>query len=355
MPESKKSFKGLRRLLTIASVLYLVVLCVMLFLLDHCAEGQWYLSPLLYLPPQGWLLPLLVLAPLAVWLRLWLIFLHLAAFFAVFLGFMHFFSPKTVAEDVPADSLLTVITANIGERKFSTLQPFLDEINPDIIAFQKGVYPKAAFDAINPGYDYTNLGEFPLASKLPIRNAGIVPDLTFEGRPIAAWFELDYTNHGPIVLYSVHMPTPRYYLYDLRGNGFLVSADRGEGVFSQETRDNYKYYWSSRFELARGLLAVLEKEKRPMIICGDFNTPDHGALYQLFAAHYTDAFAAVGQGFGMTFPANAHVAVAGGRPWLRLDYQFADTNWQPVEAIVEQLTRAEHLAVSASYRFTVGK
>jgi endonuclease/exonuclease/phosphatase (EEP) superfamily protein YafD len=353
MPETKKSIKALRRLVAGLSLLYLIVLCTVLCLLGNCAEGQWYLSPLLYLPPQGWLLPLVVLAPLALWLRPWVLFLHLLAFFAVLLGYMHFFTPKTAANNVPADSLLTVVTANIGERKNSTLQPFLDEMDPDVITFQKGRYPEETFEAANPGYDYRVTNEFSLASKLPIRDAGIVPDLTFEGRPIAAWFELDYTNR-PIVIYSVHMPTPRYYLYDLRGDGFLESASRQEGIYSQETRDEYKNYWKSRFELARGLLAVLAKEKRPVIVCGDFNTPDHGELYELFATHFTDAFAAVGEGYGLTFPSNAHVALAGYRPWLRLDYQFADTNWLPVEAIVEPVKRAEHLAVSASYQFVGG-
>jgi endonuclease/exonuclease/phosphatase family metal-dependent hydrolase len=354
MPKDNKFLKVLRQTLTVASLLYLIVLCAVLYLLDHCLESEWYFSPLIYLPPQGWLLPLVVLTPLALFLRPWVLIFHFLAAFAVMLFFMHFYSPKTNAENVPADSVLTVVTANIGQRKTSTLQPFLDEMDPDVITFQEGVYPKGAFDAGNPGYEYRTVGEFTLASKLPILDAGLVPDVTFEGLPVAAWFELDYTNR-PIVVYSVHMPTPRHYLLDLRGNGFMVSADRQEGIFSADVREEYRYYWSMRFELARGLIACLAKEKRPMIICGDFNTPDHGDIYQMFASHFTDVFANVGQGYGFTFPGDTHVAVAGYRPWLRLDYQFADTNWKPVEALVEPLKHAQHLAVSASYQLKDAK
>ena len=74
--------------------------------------------------------------------------------------------------------------------------------------------------------------------------------------------------------------------------------------------------------LARGLLEVLKNEKRPVIVVGDFNTPDHGGIYKMLAAEFTDAFATVGQGYGETFPGDVHTPVAGFRPWLRLDYQF---------------------------------
>jgi vancomycin resistance protein VanJ len=350
MATPKKPFRRLWLLLTWASLLYLIAVCAGLYLLDHCTEGQWYLSPLLYLPPQGWLLPLAGLVPLALWLRPAMLALHGLAFIAVVLGFMHFASPKTSVANVPADSVLTVVTANIGQRKAATLQPFLDEMSPDIITFQEGAWPEPSFAEANPGYEYRRAGEFTLASKLPIGVSGVVPDLTFEGREVAARFELATTN-GTLVIYSVHMPTPRAYLYDLRGEGLLADADHREGVFSRAAWDDYRYYWSSRFDLARGLLAALAKEKHPVILCGDFNTPDHGALYQLFAARYTDAFATAGQGYGLTFPGDIHAALAGYRPWLRLDYQFADASWEPVEAIVEPLKRTQHLAVSASYRF----
>lgn len=346
----KKLRRLIRFLITWGSVTYLIVLGCLLFALEHCTERQWYLSPLLYLPPQGWLLPLLVLTPLAIFVRPILLVLHLFAVVAVFTGFMHFHSPpEGNSETYSADSVLTVITANMGQRKPRTLQPFLDEMDADIIAFQESIYREKSFDHENAGYNFRAEGEFSFASKLPITASGLVTSLNFEGRPVAAWFELKYQNRA-IVVYSIHMPTPRSYFFSLRGRGFLVESELGGGIFSKEVQEEYAYYWSTRFELARALLAVLEKEKRPALVVGDFNTPDHGALYKLFAAHLTDTFAATGQGYGETFPGDAHTPITGFRPWLRLDYLFASGDWLPIECAVEPLTHAQHLAVMASYQ-----
>ena len=356
--ESKKKSRLtrlLRFLVTWGSVIYVVALACLLYELENCTEKQWYLSPLLYLPPQGWLLPLVVLAPLAFILRPAMLVFHIGAALGLFLVYMHFHAvPENIQAPTP-DEIITVITVNIGQRKTKTLEPFIEEMEAEVIAFQEALLNQKAFRLENPLYTTRIEGEFSLASKLPIRSSGIVPDLTFDGRPVAAWFELLY--HGkPFVLYSVHMPTPRAYLNDLRGKGFLAEAERGGGLYSSDIRAEYQYYWTNRFALARDLLAVLQKDSRPKIMVGDFNTPDHGGVYQMLAAAFTDAFAATGKGYGETFPGTAdHMLLTNFRPWLRLDYQFADEHWQPVECVVEPQKRAQHLAVMASYQFIDGK
>lgn len=319
--------------------------------MNRCGEGDSLVSPLLYLPPQGWLLPLGVLFPLALFVCRWAVALHALAAGLVLMGFMNFHSlPRNYQQPAFAtNELLTVITANFGQRTVKSLQPFIEEMAPDVIAFQEKTYRKKAFDRDYTGYTVKVIGEFTLASKLPIQAAALVPDLAFENRPVAARFELEYLGRR-IALYSVHMPTPRAFLNVWRWRRIIAETLAGGGYFDPENRRDFKYYWDERFWLARGLLAVLEKEKLPTLVVGDFNTPDHGELYRLFAGRYTDSFALVGEGYGFTFPANAHVPVAGFRPWLRLDYQFADANWEILDCEVEPLIRAQHLAVAAAYR-----
>lgn len=349
---SSKFVRVLRWLLFGASVAHLAAVIAVLYALEHCTEEEWYLSPLLYLPPQGWLLPLAVLGLMAVFLRPLFLVLHVASVVTVFLWFMHFHGPEENADlkEYQPEQVLTVVTANIGQRNVKKLQPFLDSVDADVIAFQENVYREQAFDQGNNGYAVRIEGEFTLASKLPIRESAIVPDLTFDGRPVAARFELEYKNRR-IAVYNVHMPTPRSYLYELRGRGFLVESVMGGGLFDPEKQHDYQYYWTNRFALARSLLVVLANEKLPVIICGDFNTPDHGGVYQLFAREYRDTFAAAGRGYGFTFPGDTHMPVAGYGPWLRLDYQFADEHWQAIECLVEPPVRAQHLALEASYLF----
>ena len=216
---SKKSRKSPGRLVFLMSVLYLLALCGVLYSLEHCTEQQWYLGALLYLPPEGWLLPLVILLPLALLTRPAVCLLHVTAMAVVYLGYMDARAfgrePNEVALQVNSNDVLTVITANIGQRRVKNLQPFLDRQQADVIAFQEVVYPPKAFLKTYPDYDVRVEGQFTLASKLPIMNSGIVPDPTFEGRPVAAWFELNYGDR-PVVIYSVHMPTPRSFLLGLR-------------------------------------------------------------------------------------------------------------------------------------------
>ena len=243
---------------------------------------------------------------------------------------------------------------SLGQRPVRNLLPFLNEQHPDVIAFQEVPYSGKAFSLEDADYNISREGEFSLASKLPIRKSGIVPDLTFNGRPVAAWFELEFEGR-PIVIYSVHMPTPRSYLLGLRGNGFLASFASMGGLLSDSAREEYQYYWGVRFDLARGLLAALKNERRPLLVVGDFNTPDHGGLYELFASHWVDAFAAAGTGGGETFPGDNRGRAAEFGAWLRLDYLFAANGWQPVECSVEPPVRAQHLAVAGKFELTDAK
>ena len=144
------------------------------------------------------------------------------------------------------------------------------------------------------------------------------------------------------------MPTPRTSLDTMRKTGvhgrFGLATDGEHGEFD--------YYWKARFELARGLLDALAQEKRPMIVVGDFNTPDHGELYKLFSSAMTDSFAAVGTGARATFPADVGGKLFELGPWLRLDYLFAGKGWMPIGCEVEPAVRAQHLAVMGRFQLS---
>ncbi|MFM2295922.1 MAG: hypothetical protein RLZZ350_2335 [Verrucomicrobiota bacterium] len=332
----------------LGTLAYTVTLVGLLWSLEHCREDQWYFSPLLYLPPFGWLLPLALLVPAAVIFRPAMLLFHAGCALFVLLWFMHFYAPEE-PQGLP-EKIFTVLSANLGQRKFATLQNFLDASDADVMVFQESLVREKPFALNNPNYRVVHAGEFSCASRSGVTRSAVVPDLNFDGRPIAAWFELKYQGK-PIVIYSVHMPTPRAYLQDLRGGGFIEEANRGGGIFSADVRAEYQYYWTNRFALMRGLLQVLTNDARPKIICGDFNTPDHGQLYALIAHEFVDSYATAGQGYGQTFPGDARTPIAGYRPWLRLDYQFCDDHWRPAACTVEPLKRAQHLGLVASYEF----
>ena len=338
-----KTSRRLGTLVFLSSIVYLLVLAGVLWSLMHCTEKQWYFGALLYLPADGWLIPLVILAPVALLVRPWVCLLHVVAVAMVFVGYMEANGPGSkpapTVEGLEDAARLTVVTANIGQRSLRKLETFIQAQQPDVVAFQEGgMLPKKLLQGIND-YEFRRESEFSLISRLPITESGIVLDIDYKGRPVAAWFELEYTGRR-IVIYSVHMPTPRSFLMELEpGN-----SGGGEYISSEGCED-FKNYWSIRFDLMRRLMAVLRAEKRPMLVVGDLNTPDAGGLYQMLAAEYQDSYAEAGSGGGATFPGNSRSVLFISGPWLRLDYLFASSDWVPMECFVETPTRAQHLAV----------
>jgi len=77
--------------------------------------------------------------------------------------------------------------------------------------------------------------------------------------------------------------------------------------------------------------------------------PSHGYLYGLFHSNLTDAFAAQGRGYGFTFPGNINGVLKLFGSWLRLDYLFANKNWQTDWCGVEARGVSEHQAVVAHF------
>ena len=115
-------------------------------------------------------------------------------------------------------------------------------------------------------------------------------------------------------------------------------------------KSSYREWIDARIELARGLARVLATEKKPFLACGDFNMPDHGYIYHLFAGEMTDAFAHAGRGLGADlFRARRSNPAAFFGPWLRLDFAFAGRGWKPVFCMPEPGRKSQHCAVVAQF------
>jgi vancomycin resistance protein VanJ len=344
-----KLLPAIRLCLKWATLCYLVLLTVVLIAMEWFGEKNLVLSVLLFLPPQGFLLPLVVITPLSFLFQRKLCRWQLGAVGLVSFGYMHWHWSWPVTAHGES---LTLLTDNIGDRKLGTLQPFLESEQPDLIAYQDAFKLAGPLRKQSPGRFVTNHNEFVLISKFPIKSSGMVPEMVFHKRPLAAWFEVDY--HGQsIIIYSVHMPTPRKYFSKLRGRGFLAEAIGGRGIYSGEVLDDYESFWQERIRLAKVLIALLAGEKRPFLVVGDFNMPDHGYLFHLFKPHLTDAFATVGSGYGLTFPGNSFNPLTLFGPWLRLDYIFTGKDWHPLSCHVEPSRNPQHRAVVAKLELNV--
>ncbi len=91
-------------------------------------------------------------------------------------------------------------------------------------------------------------------------------------------------------------------------------------------------------------LAQMAVQGAPAILLGDFNATDQNSTHAtLEAAGLTDAFRAVGWGFGATFPANARPVP----PLVRIDYVWTTGEISAMRAWVGPDAGSDHLPLLA--------
>lgn len=313
--------------------------------LEWWGERLWVFSLLLFAPPQMLLLPLLALTPLCLLLRPRLCLWHLACVLVLAFGYMNFRwsgpSPRT-------EQTITAVTFNGGQSSHSQFAEFIVREKPDVVLLQDAGYNYGLLMVAKlPGFHLVRQGEFTFVSRFPIRQSALLREPAWAGRPVAARFEV-LVKDRPLVFYSVHLPTPRQELSRFIGGrrilGDLVGRPHREPGFG-----NYREWLALRIQLARDLRNVLAAEQQPFLVGGDFNMPDHGCIYHLFAGEMQDAFKQAGRGWGLTFPGTTRNPVAGFGPWLRLDYFFAGRGWRAVECRPEPGKKSQHKAVLARF------
>ena len=340
-----RALQFVRRALGWLTLAYAGSALVAMIALEWWGEHLWVFSLLLFAPPQMLLLPLLALTPLCLLFRPRLCLWHLGCVLALAFGYMTFRWSGTPNRH---EKVITAVTFNAGQSNRAQFDAFIDREKPDVIVLQDagksyGIYLAAKL----PAFYVAGHGEFAVVSRFPIQQSALLTEPNWGGRPVAARFEV-MAGDLPLVFYSVHMPTPRQELSRFIGGrrvlGDLVGRKRREPGFG-----NYREWLALRIKLARDLRKVFADEKQPFIVGGDFNMPDHGYIYHLFAGEMEDAFKAAGRGWGLTFPGSTRNPVAGFGPWLRLDYFFTGRGWRAVECRPEPGTKSQHKAVLARF------
>lgn len=91
------------------------------------------------------------------------------------------------------------------------------------------------------------------------------------------------------------------------------------------------------------ILAGADQYPHPLILTGDFNAVPHSRIVHQFSRRYTDSFIASGGWLGWTYPLLG--------PWgLRIDYQFASEEVQPLRHRVLHSRESDHYPIEVYYR-----
>lgn len=340
----KHTLDWLRRGLGWATAAYVVGLCVFLLGMEWWGERFWLFSLLNYGPIQVCLLPLGLLTPACLLFRPRLVLWHLLAAFILIFCYMKF---RWSSAPPFHGSEIKVVTFNYGESNRAQFLSFLAAENPDLLLLQDARGRGADLVAKMPGMYAIDLDQFAFLSKFPIQDAALVESVKAQGQPVAARYEVMIQGRA-VAVYSVHLPTPRQQLARFIGGRRILGDLVGHGR-RQAAYGNYREFVQDRILLAQALAKVLAGENLPMIVGGDFNTPDHGYIYHLFAGEMTDAFAHAGRGWGLTFPGSTHNPISFFGPWLRIDYLFAGHGWHVTECHPEPGRKSQHKAVFARF------
>ena len=341
--------KWIRRSLILVTVSYLVLLILILLALEYHGERNLTLCFLLYAPPLGWLLPIIPLAPLCLLFCPRVALAYLAAVPILLFGYMDY---NWTSGRAPSGPSLKIMTNNIGQKGKTSLTPFIEAEKPDVIALQEAGRARQ-FAGAYPDFNVAAHGEFTLISRHPILKSGFVREVMWHGQPAAAWFEIEFEG-SPLVIYNVHIPSPRGDLNKLAGRGMALGLLGFMGGRIGEVRKEYQETWDQRVEFAVALAGVMESDPRPTLAVGDFNMPNHGVAYRRMTSELKDAFAETGKGFGFTVPGATRNPLSLFGPWMRLDYIMTGKGFAPANCRIEPYRASQHRAVVAEVERVAG-
>jgi endonuclease/exonuclease/phosphatase (EEP) superfamily protein YafD len=335
-----------QRLLWVAMVAYTAALLGWMIWLEYAGDGWWCTWIFLYVPGVLFLLPLGVLVPLALLLDWRAIWPAVGCTLCVFL-FYEDFELQFSRSPREGHTTLRVLSNNIGQHGEHPLTPYLEAQDPDLILLQEATSRGPAYvkQYGAKGLNTVHNGEFVCSSKYPITSSELLTDIRCLGHPVATRYTLDVEGRQ-IIVYNVHIASPRRLLGKLRGRGAIAQLGYDLGL-SMGRDYGAAETVAKRLEAARALAERIGQETEPVVVAGDFNIPARGRGYHLFADELSDAFEERGRGYGFTFPGRTRNPLSLFGPWLRLDMVFASNDWRVLESKVEPRRPSQHRAVVA--------
>lgn len=312
-----------------------LILCVSVRVL---AEKWWVATILLFSPRWLIAVPLLLLIPLAVMNNRRLAIPLVGAALIVVFPFMGFNLPLSFPQTVPPGKaqLLRVLTLNLDTGKFDAAQfiELLKNSAIDVVALQE--YPDSLALPLPSGWQIISERGLAVASRFPV-DSGKVVQVT---PPRSIWpgtYLLQTVIHAPggdIAFCSLQFPTPRFGLQRILDRNTLFSLARKD-VLEQDTA----YRWRVAHEVQRYVATL----SLPVVIAGDFNTPVDSPLFRQIWVGYTNAFSAVGWGFGWTQRVTIH-----GLPFsARIDHILTGKELSPKLCVVGPDCGSDHLPLIA--------
>ncbi|HEY2587050.1 MAG TPA: endonuclease/exonuclease/phosphatase family protein [Tepidisphaeraceae bacterium] len=323
---------------TALCAIYILAVIAALLLMRLAGERWWLATLLLFSPRWIWLAPLIVVLPMVLALRRRMAVPVLLAGAVVLFAIMGFRLPWRKALPAPsAHETVRVFTCNLHNRQSDSL--LLDQVEahfqPDVILYQDYSHIREPRIVHTPGWHGEQFGSIYIASRFPFHRVDNL--LPFDeaarmyashGWPVgvAVCCAIDLPGGQAIHLINLHLASAHWQLVKVR--------DRDPTGPGSLQADSERRAYESMI-----VSAAARRLGGPMIVAGDFNTPDDSPLFRQAWGDFDDAFNMAGFGFGTTY-AQHHT-------WLRIDHVLYDPSWQCRECWVGPPIGSGHRPVMA--------
>ncbi len=332
----KSRVAALTPVLTLTSWGYLVLVCSIAILMWGLGDRWWPATILLFIGRWIFALPLVVLIPAAAMLRRTLLVPSLLSALVVAGPIMGF---RTGWESwLPSQAGLhfRVVTFNVdgGNQIADILPVLLTQWEPDVVAFQE--CDATLIDATHglSGWYHNDVRSLCLISRYPIRTVSVMNRDALErvhqdeiagvgGAGYVVRYAID-TPSGTINFTNLHLETPRKGL-----EGLL-------GVFSLKRLRVNTQLRDIESDLARRWVDQ-GRDRIPLLVAGDFNTPVESRIFQQHWGDLTDAFSDAGLGLGMT-KYNGWIRV-------RIDHVLSGPGWHTDKVAIGPDLGSDHRPV----------
>jgi endonuclease/exonuclease/phosphatase (EEP) superfamily protein YafD len=242
-------------------------------------ERWWPTLLLVYSPQQIWVIPSLILAAFFLFRRKWTPAASAVA--PIVLVLIMLIGLPELRSQANGRSDIRVLTWNLYYgRGGSSIPELAASTLPDVICLQEA-NPWAEKHLLKmltlPQFENWHskvCGELVILSRFPLKRLGTTNS--------ALWVSMNI-DENEVVIANVHLAAP----FEVKLSNFL----------------NPRELQSANISRTRQVEELLSHTmmNKPIIICGDFNTPPNSSIYRAITSELTDSFRQAGSGFGLSY------------------------------------------------------
>ena len=336
------------RLMVVLSWINLLALAVVAWLLFVVSESWWVGTVLTYAPLTPFVAPTLgLLVASFFWHRpsLFLNTVSLALVAGPVMGLSFPILRLTGIVPVRADGYeLKLVSCNVQAFRpdFSMLLHEIAVIDPDVIALQEAFPLSPLVTTAFPEWYTVQQDRYWVGSRYPLRLITTCQAAIFN-RIAGVAVEIQ-TPAGSVILGNIHQMTPR--------RGLVKLSLRS--VFEDDGPRRLEKLGRQRAEESLAIRTWMESARgnRPLLICGDFNTPVSSQLFRSHWSEFQSAFDIAGIGFGYTAPCQPSQYWPENLPWARIDHILCSAEWSVQSCQVGHSAGSDHRLIAATLRLS---